>query len=132
MRRWLLGSRLLPSGKIGISPPAGITLVNGLNSDIVLPWTYDQVQVVTIAGPSGAFSVGGFLLSPSVFGIPGQIKILRNTTAFAMTIVNGDASSSLGARITTNTGADVVQGAGNFSVAGFVYISSWVLLFNKP
>jgi hypothetical protein len=98
-----------------------ITLVNGANSDISLGYaTY-----VRVGGPSGSFSVSGF-----VGGELGRFLVLRNTTAQQMTITN-DATSSAINRIYTNTGGDVVLTGAGGSVAVFIYDATatrWILI----
>lgn len=98
----------------------GRTAVNGLNSNLAIPAN----SSVRITGPTGAFSVGGF-----TGGLDGYVLEIFNTTAQAMTIVNEDALSTAGNRITTCTGADVVLPA-RTSCARFVYdltSARWIL-----
>lgn len=90
----------IAKGQIG-PPTTGIALVNGLNSNIASPAT----ERVRITGPTGAFSVGGF-----VGGIDGRKLRIYNSVAQTMTIVNEDASSTAANRITTTTGGNVALG----------------------
>lgn len=76
-----------------------VALANGLNSNIATP----AFAHVRITGPTGAFSVGGL-----TGGVDGRIVRLYNTVSQTMTIVNEDASSTAGNRITTLTGANIV------------------------
>jgi hypothetical protein len=100
----------------------GITLSNGLNSDIAAgAYTY-----VVAAGPTGAYSVGGF-----TGGEDARILIFVNNVLQTCTIVNGDASSSVGNKINTLTGSNVVLSAGVKSAAIFVWDtvgSAWNLI----
>lgn len=82
---------------------SGLTLSNGLNSNIAL--SSGSGSFLVIAGPSAGFSIGGF--TPPTTGCK-EITI-QNGVAQNMTIVNEDASSTEAWRIATNTGADIVQ-----------------------
>jgi|SRR5579859_5179649 len=107
-----------------ISLVAGLTLANGLNSNIAIA----NARVLRITGPTGAFSVGGLVL-PSTYD--GRMITLRNTTAQTMTIVNQDASSSAANRILTLTGGNVVLRATAQSAASFYYDptdANWILV----
>src|SRR4030042_1236477 len=100
-----------------------LVLVNGLNSDISIPAN----AYIVAAGPTAAFSLGGFSA-----GSNGRIIIIHNNVAYTMTIVNEDASSTAANRINTLTGANVVLSADSKSAATFVYDSTasrWTLLF---
>jgi hypothetical protein len=96
------------------------TLANGLNSNIATT----ALAYVTVGGPTAAFSVGGFNASPSPSG--GQRLRLKNTTAFAMSVVHQDASSTAANRIDAGaqgfTGTSVSIPAG--SICDFVYNGS--------
>lgn len=98
---------------------ASLTLVNGANSDILLP---NVARYLRVTGPSAAFSVTGF-----TGGYEGKRLILYNPTAFDMTIVN-DATSVAANRVHTLTGGNVtVPGNG---IAGFIYAVDdlrWIL-----
>ena len=87
--------------EIGQNPSA---LVNGLNSNIA---TVGQ-PTVRLSGPSAAFSVGGFQLPGGATPAAGQQIAVINTTAQTMTVVNEDASSAAVARLTTQTGQNVI------------------------
>ncbi len=100
-----------------------LTLSNGANSNIVIsptfPWSSQYARVV---GPSGAFSISGF-----VAGIDGQRLTVQNAVAQDMTITN-QATSSTSNQITTLTGADVTLTG--VSVANFIYSiadTKWIL-----
>lgn len=98
-----------------------VALANGLNSNIAKPTT----SWVKLTGPTGAFSVGGF-----TGGVDGSEIDVFNSVAQAMTIVNEDASSTAGNRISTLTGANVVLRAGT-SAARFKYDAGnarWILI----
>ncbi len=100
------------------------TLVNGLNSNIA---TGGQ-PTVRIAGPTAAFSVGGFQLPGAATPQAGQQLVLTNPTAYSMTIVDEDASSTATNRITVGAGAPATVPAN--AQATFVYdgsASRWVL-----
>ncbi|MDQ6892197.1 MAG: hypothetical protein M3167_06275 [Acidobacteriota bacterium] len=106
---------------------SGLTLSNGLNSDISLSAKTSNVR---ITGPSGAFSIGGF-----TGGQDGKVLDVYNTTAQAMTIVNADASSTAANRIVTASGANVALAATNGSVARLIYDSTssrWTLRSVNP
>lgn len=90
----------------------GLALVNGLNSNIAKP----AFGLASIVGPSGAFSIGGI-----TGGLDGLEMVLFNTTAFAMTIVNEDLSSSTANRIATLTGGNIVLPAGP-SMVRLIYL----------
>lgn len=89
------------------------TIVNGLNSNIVV--TTSRIKVVT---PTLPFSIGGFDSLPTE---DGQRIYLFNNTLQTMTIVNEDASSAASNRIVTLTGGNVVLRAGGRSFATFSY-----------
>jgi hypothetical protein len=99
-----------------------ITVANGSNNDLAIGYsTYARLN-----GPSAAFTLTGF-----AGGELGRFLILRNTTAYQMTIANQSSSSIAANRITTNTGADVVLQAGSGASATFEYdatLGSWVLI----
>lgn len=100
---------------------SGLTLVNGLNSNIVITTSYCR-----ITGPTVGFSVGGFV--PTL--TDGEEVWLYNTTVQVMALVNEDTSSTAINRIHTKTGASVVLAAAE-SYAHFIYdgvLSRWVLL----
>ncbi|WP_341989751.1 hypothetical protein [Azorhizobium sp. AG788] len=120
--RWLTNYvvNLDASGSL-ITRAAGLTLANGLNSDIAL--AAGALQRIT--GPSGAFSIGGM-----TGGINGRRLTLHNTTAQTMTIVNEDASSTAANRITTLSGANIVLRASAPSCATLFYdatASRWIV-----
>jgi hypothetical protein len=97
-----------------------VAVANGLNSNIAASNSF-----VRLTGPSAVFSAGGF-----TGGVDGYELEIYNTVAFAMTIVNEDASSTAGNRIKTLTGANVTLRAGT-SAARFKYDATdtrWVLL----
>lgn len=100
---------------------AGLTLANGLNSNIATP----DYEMLRITGPTAGFSVGGL-----TGGTNGRIVTLHNTVAQVMTIVNEDAASTAGNRITTLTGGNVVLRAGT-SAATLQYDATgarWILI----
>lgn len=88
-----------------------LSLTNGLNSNIALPTT----KRVLISGPTGAFSIGGF-----VGGVDGMRLYIFNPLSQTMTIVNEDASSTAANRITTLIGANIVM---RTSAPSFVTLS---------
>ena len=99
----------------------GITVANGLNSNIILT----NASWVRLTGPTGGFSIGGFT-GP----FDGRRLTIYNTVAQQMTIVNEDGSSTAGNRIKTLTGANVVLRAGT-SAATMIYDatdSRWILV----
>ncbi len=96
------GSILVGQGGIGVAPEwephvdvrrlfamrrgNGLTLVNGLNSNIAAQTN----SVQNIAGPTGAFSIGGIAPTKT----DGQILHLVNLTVQDMTIVHADGSTT--------------------------------------
>jgi hypothetical protein len=96
-----------------------LTLANGANNNVVL---IDGVfQRVT--GPTGAFSISGFVAPVGCMEI-----VVYNPTTQNMTITN-DATSTAANRIYTLTGADVALTG--TSVARFIYSPSesrWILI----
>jgi hypothetical protein len=101
-----------------VNTEGALSLVNGANTDIVLP----VGRFITITGPSGAFSVNGFA-SP----VDGREIVLYNSVAQDMTISN-DATSAAANRILTLTGSDVALTG--VCVAKFTYSavsSRWIL-----
>jgi len=102
------------------TPPKSVVLTNGLNNNIVL----SGAEFVKILGPTGVFSLTGFAARND-----GSRLEVFNASAQEMTIVNQSASSSVGNRILTLTGADVILRP-SFSFASFVYDVSgeyWLL-----
>lgn len=104
--------------------PHSMVLVNGANNDIA---TIGGQEFARITGPTGAFSVSGFVSLVEL-----QRLTIYNSTSQNMTITN-DATSSAANRILTLTGADVVlTGA---SSATFVYSTTdlrWILVGTQP
>ena len=99
-----------------------ITLANGLNSNIA---TLNQTFLNAV-GPTLAYSIGGFD-NP----VDGRMIIYSRSTSTTMTIVNADASTTLGQRILTGTNADVV----GVVMAMFIYnstFSAWQLISHNP
>lgn len=99
-----------------------LTLANGANTDVAVP----TGTIVAVTGPTGAFSINGFVAPSS-----GRVLIIYNPTAQNMTITN-DATSTAANRIYTLTGADVALTG--TSLAGFYYSatsSRWILMFTQ-
>jgi hypothetical protein len=94
-----------------VIPRFDTTAAAGLNSNVNVQFA----SVGRIIGPTGAFSLGGFI-NP----IGGKFLTIVNPTPYQMTIVNEDASSTAANRIATLTGANVVLRAGP-SAATFWY-----------
>lgn len=96
-----------------------LTLVNGANSDIVLPTT----TRMHITGPTGGFSITGF-----AGGLDGMRIWLFNSTTQAMTLTN-EATSTAANRILTLTGSNVVLRSGtSFATLSYDGTSSrWIL-----
>lgn len=94
------------SGSGGGQNPA--TLSNGLNSNIGT----NNLPTVRLAGPTGAFSVGGFALNSSATPGAGQALDVTNTTAQPMTVVHEDVGSTAAYRITVGQGVPVTIPAG--------------------
>lgn len=102
------------------NPPAGvqnvpnlmlpITLANGANSNVA----HNGASFLRIAGPSGAFSITGF-----VAGVDGQKLTIYNTTTQVLTLTH-DATSTAANRIYNASGANIVMAASKGS-AQFVY-----------
>lgn len=116
---------LIRSKRTGLTgETALIGLSNGLNSNVKY---FDQKS--RVSGPTGSFSVGGFVPNGGWAPTDGDRIYLYNPTGQQMTIVNADASSSAANRINTLTGANVVLRSGNsfvtFSYDGFD--SVWIL-----
>ena len=80
------------------------TLANGLNSNVD---SAGQPSIRAV-GPTGAFSLGGISPGSGQTWSPGQTIVFINTTSQPMTVINGDASSAAGNRITTGSGANVL------------------------
>ena len=112
-------------------PFAGITLSNGLNSDVSIEVGFGvRGMAIRATGPTAAFSVGGFLDISE-----GRYLWLYNTTSQQMTIVNEDASSISTNRILTMTGANVVLPGVAGSAALFIYSNTdqrWLLVGTNP
>ncbi len=85
-------------GSISATPSGALTLANGANADVVIGTN----QKLRITGPTGAFSINGFV-APSH---DGYVLFVYNSTAQTMTLTN-DATSTAANRILTMTGADV-------------------------
>ena len=84
--------------------PVTITLANGANHNIA---GADQ-SFVRISGPTSAFSIGGI-----ANGKDGQLLILYNTTAQAMTITDkASSTSTIGNKINLLGNTVVTTGAG--------------------
>ena len=99
-----------------------LTLANGANTDVVVP----TGTFVAITGPTGAFSVNGFVAPNS-----GRLLILYNATSQNMTITN-DATSTAANRIYTLTGADVALTGTSLAAFAYSAVSSrWILLFTQ-
>lgn len=114
-------------GQLGVClPGTALTLANGANNDLVIKSSY-----VEIAGPTGAFSISGFVADANYSN--GQILRIVWTVQQALTITH-DAVSGAGSRILTPTAANVVCAtpvAGGFGFAEFQYstvASRWRLL----
>src|ERR1019366_910470 len=105
-----------PAGPQGAQGPPGsgnqgqnaASLVNGLNSNIA---TGGQ-PTVRLAGPSGAFSVGGFQLPGGATPQAGPQLVVTYTGAQQCTVVNEDASSAATARVATPGGTPYVVPTG--------------------
>ncbi len=116
-----------PPGKDGDRGPPGpsgtggggqfnVALVNGLNSNV----NTNDMPVIRVGGPTAAFSIGG--LAPATTWAGGQRVTVINTTAFPMTIVQEDTSSTAGYRINTLSGSqDNVVCPPRTGAATFVY-----------
>lgn len=101
--------------------PVSLALVNGANENVGLS---GDALVYEIAGPTAAFSVGGFTA-----GVPGRLLFLFNNVAQQMTITNNSGGSTAANRLSTLTGANVVLRAGT-SFAIFMYSLAnqrWIL-----
>ena len=81
-----------------------MALSNGLNSNVFCPTT----SYVRVTGPTASFSLGG--ISP-VSNEDGKRLTIRNATAFTMTIVHEDVSSTSIYRILTPNGTNITLGA---------------------
>lgn len=97
-----------------------VTLVNGANSNIPLPAT----ELVRIIGPTGAFSISGF-----VAGTDGRKLRCYSTVSQTLTLTN-DATSTAANRIFTLTGADKAlrtTGPSFFTISYSAADSRWIL-----
>lgn len=111
-----------------------VTLVNGVNDDILLD---PPASFIRIVGPTAPFTISGVIETfgswgPSTNNCAGDGTELHvyNSAAFAMTIANNAATSNATAGFLTLTGADVILRAGT-SAALFKYSSSerrWILI----
>lgn len=101
------------------------TLSNGSNENIAVSSAFVGIsgsQYLKIGGPSGAFSVGGF-----VAGNPGSLLYLLNATGQTMTINHLDGGSSAANRIYSGTQGNLT----NVHGAVLLYDSSaslWVVV----
>lgn len=90
-----------------------LTLANGSNNNVAAGYdTYMQVS-----GPTAAFSITGIVPvrgagNTAQRGAIGRWLVLRNPTAYTMTIAHQSGSSSAANRIITSTAADVELAAG--------------------
>jgi hypothetical protein len=112
------------AGRI-IYTPVTLTLANGLNSNIADP----QTSFARVSGPTGAFSVGGFVAAND-----GTWLRIYNPLAQTMTVVNEDVSSTAANRIKTLTGADIVLAATAASFVDLQYDSvavRWIVVGNS-
>jgi hypothetical protein len=93
--------RYVPNSKFRGNYQVGVCINGDENDD--MPF---EANITEIYGPTGAFGVTGL-----INGKPGDIRILFNTTAQVMTLLNNDEGSTAGNKIITGTGATVtVQG----------------------
>lgn len=112
--------------------PSGLSLSNGLNSNVFFyaasADTYSTSNVL-VSGPTAAFSIGGLYANDYSSGaVNGYLLVIENPTAYSMTIVNQDASSTAANRITTGTGANVVLPAGSSATLIYnVATTTWYL-----
>ena len=106
----------------GSDGQAGLSLSNGLNSNITLA----QGVVQRITGPTAAFSIGGFAGTPG----GGARLTLINTTSKPATIVHEDLSSTAANRINTLSSGSPITLAPQTGSVSFVYDaigSRWVV-----
>ena len=105
-----------PEGPAGSGGTQGtIPLANGLNSDVALA-TVSSIRFDTY---TGAVILGGMAISPApTAGVPFDVEF--TVAGQQVTIRDSDASSSVGNRILTGTGADVVLPIGQKPRARFV------------
>lgn len=97
-----------------------VTLVNGANSNIPLPAT----ELVRIVGPTGAFSIDGF-----VAGTDGRKIRAYSTVSQTLTLTN-NATSTAANRILTLTGSDKAlrtTGPSFFTISYSTADSRWIL-----
>ncbi len=87
-----------PQGSIAATPSGALTLANGANANVVIGTN----QKVRITGPTGSFSINGFVAPAN----DGYVLIVYNPLAQTMTLTN-DATSTAANRILTMTGSDV-------------------------
>lgn len=99
-----------------------LALTNGANNNVSVTQTYHIIY-----GPTAGFTITGLDCDVR----DGYTVILRNLTGQSMTIANQSASSSVGNKITTLSGADVVL-AGN-SVVWLIWdaaLNGWLELYS--
>lgn len=101
-----------------------IACVNGDNNHTL---SRGNSTYIRITGPTGAFAIGGFSITPKAAALMNGTEVtVWNTTAFAMTINNGDASATASCNIRTLSGGNIVQSASfGGGSARFVYDSSF-------
>lgn len=106
-----------PDGTISLGDGT-MTLANGTNNNVAAGFdTYMQVS-----GPTAAFTITGIVpvfassASKAVRGAKGRMLVLRNPTAYTMTIAHQSASSTAANRIITSSAANVEMGAGTTAI----------------
>lgn len=85
-----------------VNRSSGLTLANGANNNVVLTHSSE-----VIAGPTGAFSITGFVPSRT----DGQMLYLFNNTTQAMTLAHENASSTAANRLLMPGAVDLVTAA---------------------
>ena len=111
-----------PAGAVGPAGPPGsgtagqynTPILNGLNSDVQT----NSLPTLRLGGNTAPATVGGFALPLGANPAPGQSLDVIVTTPFPVTVLPGDLSSTAKYRVVTDSGAFVVDDAGNNVVLG--------------
>lgn len=120
-----LSSLLTSSGTLAANIQ-NLTVANGVNNNVALGYgTYTR-----LSGPTASFTLTGL-----TGGESGRVLLLRNTTAYDMTLSNDSGLSTAKNRILTQTGGNVtLSGTGGCSALLFYDGTSerWILVTGDP
>ncbi len=89
------------NGSVAMREGTPLSIANGMNNNVAI----DSMSYYRITAPTAIFTITGFLN-----GQDGQLLILYNATAYAMTIAN--QTGTAGNQIITGTNANLTIGAG--------------------